>query len=95
MEQHMTEVKEAIEQDEHQPRIIVRLELTPSAKDALQVISRRNGMTQVAVTSRLVEWFATQPDLVQAAILGHYPHAIQAEIAQLILKRLSKPIRKQ
>jgi len=91
----MTEVKEAIEQDEHQPRIIVRLELTPSAKDALQVISRRNGMTQVAVTSRLVEWFATQPDLVQAAILGHYPHAIQAEIAQLILKRLSKPIRKQ
>src|SRR2546423_7577620 len=73
----------------NQPRIIVRIELTPSAKEHLTSIAKRNGMTQVAVTSRLLEWFATQSELVQAAILGHYPHAIQAEIAELILKRMA------
>jgi len=75
---------------ESQPRIIVRIELTPSAKEHLTRIAKRNGMTQVAVTSRLLEWFATQSELVQAAILGHYPQAIQAEIADLILKHMSK-----
>ena len=75
---------------ESQPRIIVRIELTPSAKDHLTRIAKRNGMTQVSVTSRLLEWFATQSELVQAGILGHYPHAIQAEIADLILKHMGK-----
>jgi hypothetical protein len=44
-------------------------------------------MTQVATTSRVIEWFAEQTDLVQAAILGLYPESIRAEVAQLILKR--------
>jgi hypothetical protein len=77
------------EEQVQQSRIIVRIELTPSAKEQLTGVAKRNGMTQVAVTSRLLEWFATQSELVQAAILGHYPHAIQAEIAELILKRIS------
>lgn len=71
-------------------RIIVRIELTPSAKQQLNGIAKRNGATQVAVTSRVLEWFATQDELVQAGILGHYPHAIQGEIAKLILKRMGK-----
>jgi hypothetical protein len=90
----MMKMTDEIEEKE-QPRIIVRLELTPSAKEHLHTISRRNGMAQVTVTSRLVEWFATQSELVQAAILGHYPHAIQAEIAELILKRMTGVVRKK
>jgi len=78
-----------VDRDPTQPRIIVRIELTPGAKEHLTGIAKRNGMTQVAVTSRLLEWFAQQSELVQAAILGHYPHAIQAEIAELILKRMT------
>jgi len=72
-------------------RIIIRIELTPAAKEHVTSIARQNGMTQVAVTSRLFEWFAAQPELVQAAVLGHYPHAIEAEIAQLVLKRMAAP----
>ena len=78
------------QEKQQQSRIIVRIELTHSAKDHLTAIAKRGGMTQVSVTSRLLEWFAEQNELVQAAILGHYPNAIQAEIAEMILKKMAK-----
>jgi len=70
------------------PRAIMRVELFPQAKSHLEVLCDRLGMTQVATTSRLVEWFAEQTDLVQAAVLGLYPEDIRAEVAALILKRM-------
>ena len=45
-------------------------------------------MTQVAMLSRLVEWFANQPDIIQAAVMGHHPPEIQVDIANLLLKRM-------
>lgn len=42
------------------PRIIVRIELTPNAKARLNECTDKAGMTQVAMLSRLVEWFANQ-----------------------------------
>jgi hypothetical protein len=69
-------------------RIIVRIELTPRAKSSLNELTDKAGMTQVAMLSRLVEWFANQSDMIQAAVLGQYPLEIQDEIATLILKRM-------
>jgi hypothetical protein len=45
-------------------------------------------MTQVAVMSRITEWIAGQDQLIQAAILGHYPTAIESDVAKLILKKM-------
>jgi len=69
-------------------RIVVRLELTPNAKERLNEISHRSGMTQLAVSSRLMEWFAGQPEVIQAAVLGRYPEEIESDVAKLILKRM-------
>ena len=66
----------------------MRIELTPSAKDLLTDLCQRNGMTQVAVMSRITEWFANQDQLIQGAILGHYPVGIESDVAKLILKKL-------
>jgi hypothetical protein len=46
-------------------------------------------MTQVAVASRLMEWFAKQSDAVQAAILGQYPAEIEPDVARIILERMT------
>ena len=70
-------------------RIIVRIELTPAAKDALNELTDKAGMTQVALLSRLVEWFAHQNDMIQASVLGQYPSEIEADVAKLILKRMA------
>ena len=72
-----------------QRRVIMRIELFPQAKDHLTDLCDRLGMTQVAATSRLVEWFCEQQDVVQAAVLGLYPEDIRAEVASLILKRMA------
>ena len=64
-------------------RIIVRIELTPNAKSRLNDLTDKAGMTQVAMLSRLVEWFANQSDMIQAAVLGQYPIEIQSEITSL------------
>lgn len=68
----------------------MRLELTKTAKDTLDKLTELTGMTQVALMSRLLEWFTRQPDLIQAAVLGRYPREIEADVAQLILHRVSK-----
>ncbi|HEV8379516.1 MAG TPA: hypothetical protein VGP99_11750 [Tepidisphaeraceae bacterium] len=72
------------------PRIILRIELTPGAKVRLNEFCDKAGMTQVATLSRLVEWFANQPDAVQRLIVGHVPREIQQDVARLMLKNLAK-----
>jgi hypothetical protein len=66
----------------------MRIELTGPAKQKLSALSDKHGMTQVAMMSRVVEWFAGQNELVQAAVLGRYPGEI-GDVARLILKRLA------
>ncbi|MDP9173460.1 MAG: hypothetical protein M3O30_06290 [Planctomycetota bacterium] len=70
-------------------RVIMRIELYPQAKDGLTDMCDRLGMTQVAATSRIIEWFTDQTDVVQAAILGLYPKDIRAEVAEMILKKMA------
>jgi len=73
-----------------QRRVIMRIELTPSAKALLTDLCDRTGMTQVAVMSRITEWFSNQNALIQGAILGHYPTPIESDVAKLILKKMIK-----
>ncbi|HVV71832.1 MAG TPA: hypothetical protein VHI52_10090 [Verrucomicrobiae bacterium] len=50
-------------------RVVMRIELTPAAKAAFSEIAAKLGMTQVAISSRVVEWLVNQPVAVQLAIL--------------------------
>lgn len=70
-------------------RFIMRIELTGPAKKKLATLSDDHGMTQVAMMSRLVEYFANQDELLQSAIIGRYPGEIQGDIARLLLKRMA------
>ncbi len=76
-------------------RVIMRIELYPEAKEGLTGLCDRLGMTQIAATSRVIEWFTTQTDVVQAAILGLYPRDIRAEVAAMILKRMTSDDKKK
>ena len=70
-------------------RVIMRIELSPPAKSGLETLCERLGMTQVATTSRLVEWFSEQNDLVQATVLGLYPADMPPDVPTMILKRMA------
>jgi hypothetical protein len=67
----------------------MRIELLPHSRAQFENLSDRLGMTQVAVSSKVIEWLCEQTDLVQAAILGLYPEDLRADIPAMILKRMA------
>jgi hypothetical protein len=70
-------------------RVIMRIELLPGAKDKLGASCEKRGMTQVATTSRIIEWFCAQNDLIQAVVLGLYPEDIRGQVGEMILKQMA------
>jgi len=66
----------------------MRIEVSPGVPEALAVVTVLFGSTNVSVVSRLLEWFSTQPDVFQAAILGLYPQDIKDELPRMVLERL-------
>ena len=70
-------------------RSIMRIQLDTTAKDRLETICKRRGMTQIAVMSRLVNWFSLQDDYIQTAVLQTLSDASMAHLAKSLLKHLS------
>jgi hypothetical protein len=71
-------------------RSIMRIQLDTAAKDRLDVICKRRGMTQIAVMSRLVNWFSLQDDYIQLAVLQTLTDASMASLAKSLLKQSSE-----
>jgi hypothetical protein len=71
-------------------RNIMRVELNGPAKQNIAKIHDHHGMTQVAMMSRLVEWFSKQDLTMQSAILGRFPSELKTDIAKLLLERMAK-----
>lgn len=67
-------------------RIIMRVELNAPAKRKFEETPDSFGMTQIAVTSKLIEWFLVQSEEVQASILGLYPKTDGPDLTTAILK---------
>jgi len=70
-------------------RSIMRVQLDTTAKDRLDTIYKRRGMTQIAMMSRLVNWFSVQDDYIQTAVLQTLSDASMATLAKTLLKQLS------
>lgn len=70
------------------PRIILRIEISPRARSALEAYCIGAGKIKMRAMSQLVEWFASQPPMVQASIMNDFPPSIAAEANRMILKRI-------
>jgi len=70
-------------------RSIMRIQLDASAKDELDKICSKRGMTQIAVMSRLVGWFIRQDDVIQTAVMATLSDQALAQLANQLLKRMS------
>src|SRR5688572_1828665 len=70
-------------------RAVIRLQLEISAKQGLDDLCERRGMTQIAVMSRLVRWLVVQDEVVQASVLGLLSQETLGDLSQALLKRLA------
>ena len=70
-------------------RAVIRLQLDVAAKQQLDKLCDRRGMTQIAVLSRLVKWFGRQDEVVQASVLGLLSDEMLGELAGVLQRRMA------
>jgi hypothetical protein len=70
-------------------RSIMRIEMDAGAKERLDEICAKRGMTQISLMSRVVNWFSNQDDYVQTAVLQTLSDESMADLAKLLVKKLS------
>ena len=75
-------------------RATMRIQLRAGAKDRLESLCRDRGMTQIAVMSRLVDWFVEQDDLIQGLVLRHFNVADESELGQILIDRMIEQSRR-
>ena len=70
-------------------RAIMRIQLDARAKEELDELCDRRGMTQIAVMSRLVGWFVKQDDMIQTAVMASLSDPELRRLARQLLKQLA------
>jgi hypothetical protein len=70
-------------------RSILRIQLDRAAKEGLERLCEQRGMTQIAVMSRLVDWFIKQDEIIQLAALGVLSPQVTGPLARKILERMA------
>jgi hypothetical protein len=65
-------------------RAIIRLQLDLPAKQQLDKLCDKRGMTQIAILSRLVKWFGTQDEVIQASVLGLLSDDLLGQLAPML-----------
>lgn len=70
-------------------RNVIKISVTPAAKSAIEKTADETGMKEIAVASRLYEWFAAQDDVLKKGLLGLLPRGFEADVAKMALERIA------
>ena len=70
-------------------RAIMRIQLDAGAKEELDELCDKRGMTQIAVMSRLVGWFVKQDNVIQTAVMASLSEPAMRQLAKQLLKHLA------
>jgi hypothetical protein len=68
-------------------RVIMRIELSSEVRPRFESTPELLGMTQIAVTSKIIEWLLDQSEIVQNSILGLYPEIAKGDLTAEVLRR--------
>jgi len=71
-------------------RAVFRIQISPGAVETMHGIKDRIGITEIALCSRLVEWFADQPDEIKAGIIGGFAGLTDQPPEVAFLRRMAK-----
>jgi hypothetical protein len=70
-------------------RYTMRVQLDEGGRSALVEVADKCGMTQIAVMSRVMNWFVNQNEVIQAGILGALSPEAVADLARQLLKQMA------
>jgi hypothetical protein len=69
---------------------IIRLQLDLPAKQALDALCDRRGMTQIAALSRIVSWLVKQDEILQAWVLNLMSQEHLSDMSRVLLDRVAE-----
>ncbi len=70
-------------------RAIVVIRMDAQSKNRLDTLCQKLGMTQLAVTTRMANWFLSQNDTVQAVVLGSLSKESMRPLVRTLLRRVA------
>ncbi len=70
-------------------RVVFRVEVEKQTVDEFEKISEESGITRIALASKLLNWFSSQPTHVQAHVLGMYGEQASQQVVREILGSIS------
>ncbi|CAN5559542.1 hypothetical protein BH09PLA1_BH09PLA1_00620 [soil metagenome] len=70
-------------------RAILRIQLDRAGKQGLERLCKQRGMTQIAVMSKLVNWFVRQDEVIQVSVLGLVSQDLAGPLARKMLEQIS------
>ena len=69
----------------------VMVKLDPDARERLEAICKKRGMTQIALLARLVHWFSDQDGVIQHSVLQTTEQQALDKLAQSLLRKSVSP----
>lgn len=76
-------------------RKVIPISVDGAAKATITRVADKHGMKEIAVASRIYEWFSRQDDVVQKGVLRLLPEGYEAEVTKLALERLAAEAQKK
>ncbi len=67
-----------------------RVEIEPELKAKFGEIHKRRGLTRTEATTRILQWFVEQPQVIQQSIFRHLPGDLELDIVQMVLREMEK-----
>jgi hypothetical protein len=72
-------------------RSMILYRLDPTERDQWDALCEHRGMTQTAVMTRLLGWFAKQDDLVQMSVMSLMTDEARQQLSKKLVARIANP----
>jgi hypothetical protein len=70
-------------------RHTIKITVKPEAKTIIKGFAEKLGMAEIAVASRIYEWFAAQDDVVRKGVLQLLPENYEKDVVRIALERMA------
>jgi hypothetical protein len=70
---------------------VCRARVLATTPARLASVAKSFGLTRSRLTGRILDWFARQPQPIQAAVAGQLPYGRDVDFRSLLLRRLLRP----
>jgi hypothetical protein len=83
-----TNIKEKIPAKDRRVPVSARISVLPKTVARLSVAGKSFKMSRARLVAAILDWFAVQPELIQAAVVNRPIHPHRADFSGMVLQRL-------